>query len=116
MESDKPKRIEGDPEGYEPVFIGEDEPSCTLCALNGRVGCENAPCLDYRRPGGRGVYYVKAGNAGWGAPREAGRTAWDIGKELDEGVWFKGGDLWYRDAKSAGEIGRVRVEGKEFRP
>ena len=109
MSAEKPARVEGDPEGYEAVFGGE----CSECGARLDGACRpGVPCTPWRRPEGRGVHYVKEKDP----EPEKGRNAWDIGKELDSGAWYKGGDLWYRDWRGAGDISEVRIDGKEYRP
>ena len=107
MSAEKPARVEGDPEGYEPVFDGESD-GCDVCALQATELCvPGRPCLPWNRPERLGVHYVRA---------EKGRNAWDIGEELNSGAWYKGGYLWYRDWRDAGDISEVRINGKEYRP
>jgi hypothetical protein len=59
MSKKKPVRIEGDPEGYEPVFDG-DEYGCPFCDIRGTKTCNSdGVCLSILRPEKRGVHYVK---------------------------------------------------------
>lgn len=59
MSEEKPVRIEGDPEGYDPVFHYDNEWYCPLCAIRGTKNCSDGVCLPRSRPEKRGVHYVK---------------------------------------------------------
>lgn len=110
MDEAIPVRVEGDPGGYEAVFEGE----CGECdALLDGVCRSGIPCAEWRRPEGRSVHYVKARDP----EPEKGRNAWDIGKELDSGAWYRSAEssLWFRDWRQAGMIDAVRINGWEYR-
>ena len=107
MVETKPVRVEGDPEGYEAVFDGQ-EATCGDCDILGTDKCRaGVPCGSVRRPEGRSVHYVK----------EKGRNAWDIVKERDSGAWYRSAEssLWFRDWRQAGMIDAVRINGWEYR-
>ena len=62
QENDTPKRIPGDPGGYDPVFDTPESGACCVCALHAESGaCKipGAPCLSLARPEGRGVHYIE---------------------------------------------------------
>lgn len=69
--NDKPKRVNDDPEGYEPVFDVVGEINCEACDARFKDACSGpthvAPCRSCDRPEGRGVHYVKTEE---GASRE----------------------------------------------
>ena len=113
MNEAKPVRVEGDPEGYEAVFDGQ-EATCRDCDICGTDKCwSGVPCESYKRPEGRGVHYVRVRNP----EPEKGRNAWDIGEELNSGAWYRSAEssLWFRDWRQAGMIDAVRINGWEYR-
>ena len=55
----KPRRVDGDPEGYEPVF-GKPKELCRRCALLGKHECVTAPCYRFKRPEGEPIFYREA--------------------------------------------------------
>lgn len=62
QENDMPKRIPGDPEGYDPVFDTPGSGACGACALHAESGaCKipKAPCLGLARPEDRGIHYIE---------------------------------------------------------
>lgn len=110
MDETKPVRVEGDPEGYEAVFEGE----CSECGAQLDGVCRpGVPCTPWQRPEGRSVHYVRVRNP----EPEKGRNAWDIGKELDSGAWYRSAEssLWFRNWRQAGMIDAVRINGWEYR-
>ena len=75
MTAEKPMRIDGDPEGFEPVFDNPSGDCCRACALHGTKACPHAPCTAWERPEARGIRYVKRT-----APAEINLTESDVGK------------------------------------
>lgn len=58
--SEKPQRIEGDPEGYEPVFYdGDAHNPCYKCDLHHKSSCIAAPCYARLRPERKTICYRK---------------------------------------------------------
>lgn len=59
--SDKPQRIDFDPDGFEAVFDDDkDMRPCNSCALlNDDVLCMTAPCAAYARTEKRRVHFIR---------------------------------------------------------
>ena len=58
--ADRPQRIEGDPEGYEPIFYdGDAHDPCSACALRHKSACIAAPCNFFSRPERKTICYRK---------------------------------------------------------